>query len=228
MREIKLVVFDMAGTTVRDVDGVNRCIRESLRTAGLEVKAVEVNRVMGLPKPQALAILIDRHGRAEDLGPRVPEIHADFVRQSIAYYSSDPSICEVEGASVLFARLRAAGVRVALNTGFDRSITNAILDRLDWRDRVDASIASDEVDRGRPHPDMIRALMRRFGIDDGRAVAKVGDTPADLEEGHDAGCGLNVGVTGGTHSSDELSPYPHTHLIDDIRRLPGVLGLPGE
>lgn len=225
MPQIELVVLDMAGTTLRDDDGVNRCIRESLRAAGLEVAAAEINRVMGLPKPQALAILIEDHGRNGDLGPRVPEIHADFVRRSIAFYSSDPTIREVEGASALFDRLRAAGIRVALNTGFDRSIADAILDRLGWRERVDATITSDEVERGRPYPDMIRALSTRFGIVDDLAVAKVGDTPVDLQEGHNAGCGLIVGVAGATHSRIDLEAFPHTHVIDDIRRLPEVLGL---
>ena len=32
---IELVVFDMAGTTVHDEDGVNRCIRGALQTFGL-------------------------------------------------------------------------------------------------------------------------------------------------------------------------------------------------
>ena len=90
---------------------------------------------------------------------------------------------------------------------------------------VDATISSDEVARGRPYPDMIRELMRRFAITDPKRVAKVGDTPADLEEGHNAGCGLVVGVTEGTHSRDQLEPHPHTHLISTVADFPGLLWL---
>ena len=54
-------------------------------------------------------------------------------------------------------------------------------------------------------------------------VAKVGDTPADLEEGHNAGCGLVVGVVGGTHTREQLEPYPHTHLIETIADFPALL-----
>jgi len=67
--------------------------------------------------------------------------------------------------------------------------------------------------------------MRRLGVSNASRVAKVGDTPADLEEGHNAGCGLVVGVTSGTHPESELTPFPHTHLIDSIRDLPRILGL---
>ena len=60
-----------------------------------------------------------------------------------------------------------------------------------------------------------------------RRVAKVGDTPADLEEGRNAGCGLIVGVTQGTHHRRDLEVYPHTHLIDTISDIPQVLDLGG-
>src|SRR5262245_40558583 len=142
------------------------------------------------------------------------------------FYASDPSVREIPGASRVFDRLRSAGLRIALNTGFNRGITDLILDRVRWGDRIDATIASDEVARGRPYPDMIRELMRRLGVSQASRVAKVGDTPADLEEGHNAGCGWIVGVTRGTHARSELEPFPHTHLIESIRDLPDLLGLP--
>jgi phosphonatase-like hydrolase len=225
MHAIELVVFDMAGTTVNDEEGVNRCIRAALDAVGLSVQPGDVNRVMGLPKPRAISLLIEQYQRLADLGPRTDTIHQDFVRRSTAFYAADPSVCEVPGASALFDRLRAEGIRVALNTGFSRAIADVILDRLGWRGRIDSSIASDEVNRGRPHPDMIYELMRRLGASDASRIAKVGDTPADLEEGHHAGCAINVGVTSGTHSLDELKPFPHTHLIGDISQLPEILGL---
>jgi phosphoglycolate phosphatase-like HAD superfamily hydrolase len=67
--------------------------------------------------------------------------------------------------------------------------------------------------------------MQRFGVTSPSRVAKVGDTPADLEEGRNAGCGLIVGVTSGTHTREQLERCPHTHLIEDVRELPGLLGL---
>ena len=51
---IELVVFDMAGTTVNDDDGVNRSVRAALAEVGLAVTPEAVNEVMGIPKPLAL------------------------------------------------------------------------------------------------------------------------------------------------------------------------------
>jgi phosphonatase-like hydrolase len=225
--EIELVVFDIAGTTVNDNESVNGCVRAALEAFGLPVTAAEVNAVMGLPKPEAIAILVKNSEMQELLGDQIHAIHRDFVARSIAFYQHDPSVHEIAGATSVFETLHRAGILVALNTGFDRSITQVILDRLGWSKSrsIDATICSDEVPRGRPHPDMISALMKRFGIVDPRRVAKVGDTPVDLLEGKNAGCGLIVGVTQGTHTRQQLEPFPHTSLIDTIAAFPGLIGL---
>jgi phosphonatase-like hydrolase len=124
-----------------------------------------------------------------------------------------------------FRRLKQAGVRLALDTGFSRPIVNAILERLGWNNGglLDATVASDEVQRGRPHADLALKAMSLTGVRDPKRVAKVGDTPSDLQEGKAAGCGLIIGVTNGTHTRDQLAPHPHTHLIGSLKELPALV-----
>ena len=224
---IELVVFDMAGTTVDDGDAVNRCFRSALAGAGLAVSHAAANEVMGLPKPLAIRTLVERSGGHQSLLAQVDAIHADFVARMIRFYADDPAVVEVPGSSRTFATLHRAGIKVALNTGFSRAIVTKVLPRLGWDQEgiIDATIASDEVARGRPHPDMILRLMADLGIRDARAVAKVGDTPVDLEEGTNAGCSRVIGVTRGTHTRAQLLNYPHTNLIDTVADLPRLLGL---
>jgi phosphonatase-like hydrolase len=225
---LELVVFDIAGTTVHDGDAVGSCLRAALAAAGLVVDAAQVNAVMGLPKPEAIRRLIEGTPSASTLHGQMEAIHLDFVARMKRYYATEPTVREVPGAAATFAVLHRAGVKVALNTGFSRDIVEVLLHRLGW-DRtpplIDASVTSDEVSRGRPHPDMIQHLMRHFGITDAAHVAKVGDTPVDLEEGTNAGCGWVVGVLSGTHIRQRLERWPHTHLIDSVAELPAVLGL---
>jgi phosphonatase-like hydrolase len=157
----------------------------------------------------------------------VDAIHEDFVGRMIRFYQSDPSVYEIPGTSAVFRRLRRAGIQVAVNTGFGRTITAVLLDRLGWERQglLQASVTSDEVPRGRPFPDMIQHLMRRLGVAEARQVIKVGDTPADLQEGTNAGCALVIGVTQGSHSREQLEGHPHTHLVDSVVQVPGLLGL---
>ncbi len=136
----------------------------------------------------------------------------------------------IDGAEAAFARLRAAGIRVALGSGFSRTVLDAVLTRVGWAapaTMVDATLASDEVPRGRPHPDMIDALRARLGGVPYTQVAKVGDTPVDLHEGTMARCGLVVGVLTGSHGRESLATHPHDHLIEQRRRSPRAAGVAG-
>jgi phosphonatase-like hydrolase len=141
------------------------------------------------------------------------------------YYTTDPAVHEIPGAAAAFATLRRAGIKVALDTGFSRPIADVLLARLGWSSPavIDADVTSDEVPRGRPHPDMIHQLMRRLGIADPGRVAKVGDTRADLEEGTNAGCGLVIGVTSGSSSREQLAASPHTHIVESVVEVPALI-----
>ena len=115
---IELVVFDVAGTTVRDDDAVNDCLRQALAGAGVAVTRDEVNQVMGIAKPVAIGKLLDRYG-----GPtrattsQVHEIHTDFFSRMITHYRQGAGIEPMPHAEETLSELRRAGVRVALDTG---------------------------------------------------------------------------------------------------------------
>jgi phosphonatase-like hydrolase len=222
---IELVVFDMAGTTVYDGDAVNASFRAALAAWGAEADPALVNTVMGLAKPEAIRLLLQELGGRGPSAETIDAIHDDFTRRMRDYYARDPAVREVPGATAAFAALRRAGIKVALNTGFFRPIADVLLMRLGWRcpDVIDADVTSDEVPRGRPHPDMIRHLMTRLGIQDARRVAKVGDTKADLDEGTNAGCGLVIGVTTGSSTREQLQAWPHSHIVGSVAEVPALI-----
>jgi len=221
---IELVVFDMAGTTIHDGDAVNTSFRATLSAVGIASDPAVVNTVMGLPKPEAIRILLTAAGKPinED---EVHAIHEDFTKRMSEYYATDPAVREIPGAADVFATLRRAGIKIALNTGFYRPIADVLLTRLGWHSPgvIDAVVTSDEVPRGRPHPDMILQLMKRLGIQDAARVAKVGDTKADLEEGANAGCGLVIGVTSGAYTREQLQAYPHSHILESVVEVVGLV-----
>jgi phosphonatase-like hydrolase len=221
---IELVVFDMAGTTIHDGDAVSSSFVAALAAVGVEADPARVNAVMGLPKPEAIRLLLAAAGRSPTDG-EVAAIHEDFARRMRAYYVTDPAVREIPGAAAAFAVLRRADIKVALNTGFSRAIADVVLARLGWRAPavIDADVTSDEVPRGRPHPDMIRSLMARLGVREASRVAKVGDTRADLEEGANTGCGLVIGVTSGSFTRAQLQACPHTHIVGSVADVPGIL-----
>lgn len=222
----ELVVFDMAGTTVYDDDFVHRALQEALRHAGVDATRDAINDVMGRPKPMAIRSFLEAEHEAPDaLDDAVDAAHDDFIERINAFYATDSAVREVEGVSALFAQLQDAGIKVGLDTGFSRSTADVIIDRLGWDEAglLDATVTSDEVEHGRPAPDMIHHLMEVTGVEAADRVVKLGDAPSDLKEGDRAGCRLVIGVTKGSHTRDQLAPHPHTHLIDTVADLPVLI-----
>ncbi len=218
---IRLAVFDMAGTTVYDGDAVHRCLMAALQAQGVAASRAAVNAVMGLPKPLAIQTLIEQAEASPVTPERVGRVYGEFVERMNRYYAEDPQVREIAGASETFRGLRERGARVALDTGFSRPLADTIISRLGWRESglLDATVTSDEVERGRPYPDMIFRAMSLTNVTDPGQVVKIGDTPSDLQEGAAAGCGWVIGVTEGSHSREELAAFPHTHLIPTVAEL---------
>lgn len=223
---IELVVFDIAGTTVADKGDINNVFRQAFINAGItEVDPADVDKVMGYRKKEAIKILIEKYKPGfENDEELIDAIHEDFSRQMISYYETS----EVEPlpfAEKVFKDLQSNKIKVALNTGFTKAITEPILRRLHWKDAtfIDDVICSDEVSEGRPYPYMIQHLMQKMNIASPENVAKVGDTKVDIEEGINAGCGMVVAVTTGAYTKDELIKYHPDFIIDSLEKLPSLI-----
>lgn len=227
--KIELVVFDLAGTTVEDNKDVQRVLKNVLANFEVDISLEDANAVMGIPKPVAIEKLLRKKyfGNQGIISEWIKEIHGMFVSEMTHFYRTDLSVAEKEGVTETFRVLKANDIKVVVDTGFDRLITDTLLKRMGWASDqlIDASVTSDEVLRGRPYPDMIFKAMELTGVRDISKVAKVGDTASDLQEGNSAGCSLVVGVTTGAFSREELEKEEHTHLIEQIPQLMGILGL---
>lgn len=66
---------------------------------------------------------------------------------------------------------------------------------------------------------MILLAMQRFDIADARQVIKVGNSIIDIEEGRNAGCALNIGITTGAHTAGQLLSANPDYIIDDLLEL---------
>lgn len=217
----KLAIFDIAGTTVKDDNAVARSFHDAFGDYGLDISGMDVAPLMGYKKTVAVAMVLEKIGRGND-AHLATEIHQAFVRRMEDFYRSATPLVPTSSAEEVMGELKERGLRIALNTGFPRSIADVIVNRLGWIERgiVDDYIASDEVESGRPDPAMIHELMKRAGVDDPRQVMKIGDTEVDVNEGKNAGCSLNVAVTTGAFSRSELAKHSPDYIIDDLSELP--------
>lgn len=227
MKKFDLVVFDIAGTTVFDKGSVAEAFIRAIAEAGMKITIEDAKKVMGWRKIDAIRMLVSENypQRLAEDESLVDRIHDAFIRNMIAFYRTDPDLQPQPYAEQLFRILKEQGIKVALNTGFTRAITDTILERLDWvtGKNIDAVICSDEVPRGRPYPFMIQKIMEKLQVKDAARVVKVGDTEIDVEEGRNAGCGLVLGVTTGAYTRQQLMPFHPDAIIDSLSELPALI-----
>ena len=226
--QTQLIVFDIAGTTVTDNDNVNDAFRGAFEKAGYPVALADVNHVMGYRKIEAISILLNRFYPTEvNNFELIQDIHNGFVEDMQAYYLHTPDLNALPYAEEIFIQLHANNIKIALDTGFTKIITDTIIERLGWLKNglVDFVISSDEVPQGRPFPYMIETIMEELNITDVNQVVKIGDTEVDIEEGRNAGCGLVISVTTGAYNREELKKFSPDFIIDSLTELPAILNL---
>ena len=224
---IKLIVFDIAGTTVKDNYEVSKTFQYAMKKHGYDVELSAINPLMGYEKKLAIGKLLSVcESDISQITPSlIGSIHADFVREMISFYNVSPDVVALPNVEQTFEKLKKQGIRVAINTGFSRDIANSVIDRLQWREKglIDEVIGSDEVPLGRPEPFMIQKLMENCGITDPAEVAKVGDTEVDVREGQNAECKYVIGITTGIFTREELASYHPTHIIDDVAQVLDII-----
>jgi phosphonatase-like hydrolase len=232
MSSIELVVFDMAGTTVQDRHEVEMCFIEAASHTGLNVTPERVLALQGYSKIYVFELLW-----VEMIGENNPDLKG-FIQNSYQvfceilekHYSSN-AIFPTDGCLEIFDFLKSKNVKIALTTGFYRKVANIILGKLGWLGGlneqyignestiIQASVASDEVAKGRPEPLMIQKAMKLLEVHNVNSVINIGDTPSDLKSGIRAGCRMSLGVTNGTHTRSQLSIHRNDGLLNNITEL---------
>jgi phosphonatase-like hydrolase len=221
----EIAVFDMAGTTIDEGLQVYRVLKETAIAHGGSPSDADIARWHGAAKHEALRALLTRDGvpPAEDVLRKVVD---DFRARLRAAYTEHPPK-PLPGVVQALARLRDAGIRIALTTGFDREVVDSLLAALGWENNTvaDAVVCGSEVATGRPAPYMIYRSMEELGVQDIARVLVAGDTPRDLEAGTNSGARYVIGVLSGASDAAELGRHAHTHLLASVADIPAFLGL---
>lgn len=221
---VELAVLDMAGTTIDEGQQVYRILAETAIDYGATPSEDDIVRWHGAAKHEALRALLTAPGGAPPGADLLDAVVTDFrTRLTAAYADSPPR--PLPGVADALIALRATGIRIALTTGFDRDIVDALLCALGWEgdSTVDDVVCGTDVTAGRPAPFMIFRAMEHLGVSDVARVLVAGDTPRDLQAGVNSGAAFVVGVLSGAGDAGELGRHRHTHLLASVSDLPALL-----
>ena len=236
MKKINLAIFDLSGTTVSDDNAVAKCLYEGANHFGLKTTISDFEKTIGTNKIHLYEFMIARdHGeqlQIENIEQyRFPGYHEEAM-QIFRYYSTlminhyRKEVKPIPGAEDTFKWCHENNIKVVTDTGFHKDVNNAIMEGLQWRERglIDLALDVEDTDEiGRPAPYMIFKAMVFTGVQSVHEVIKIGDTPADLLSGYNAGCRGNIGVLSGPNSVETLRIYPHTHIIQSVADLPKLI-----
>jgi|SRR6185437_1333365 len=220
MSTIQLACLDMAGTTVADDGLVDRAFDDALdrlRVAPADRRrmATYVRDTMGTSKIEVFRALFGDEDRAQRANAAFEAAVGDQVRSG--------AVRPLPGAADAVDRLRSAGVKVALTTGFSPDTRRLVLRALGWETLADLSLSPADAGRGRPYPDMILTAVVRLGVDSVQAVAVAGDTEVDMVSGRRAGASVVAGVLTGADGRDRLVRGGATVVLPSVADLPAVL-----
>lgn len=214
MQPIELTVLDMAGTTVTDDGLVLRAFEAAATAVGVPESGEErdaartyVLDTMGQSKIEVFRHLFGTEERAQQANAAFEQAYTDSIEDGIH---------AVPGAIEAIARLRDAGIKVVLTTGFSPATQQRIIDALGWADIADLVLAPGDGGRGRPYPDLVLNALLRTGIDDVAKVAVLGDTSSDVLSGLRAGASIVAGTLTGAHDADALNAAGATHVVDTV------------
>ncbi|MFB7664668.1 phosphonatase-like hydrolase [Kitasatospora sp. NPDC056138] len=220
--DIRLVVLDMAGTTVADDGLVEQAFLDAADELGVEAGSERhrqmldyVRATMGESKISVFRHLFEDEERAQRANVAFEAAYHDLI---------DAGHCAaLPGAAEAIGQLRSGGRSVVLTTGFSRATQDRILSALGWQDIADLTLCPAEAGRGRPYPDLALTALLRTRTDSVRQLAVVGDTGYDMLTGVRAGASVVAGVLTGAHREDRLRADGATHVLGSIAELPALL-----
>ena len=203
-RGLRAVVLDWAGTTV-DFGSLAPARTLQKVFAGLDIVLTdsEARRDMGLPKKNHIAALLQMP-RVRDTWQLLrgcapghadtEEIYRKFIPLQLSCLVEYSTL--IPGVVAAVAGFRRRGLKIGSSTGYTRAMLDLLLESsAKAAYRPDCGLTPEEVGAGRPYPFMMYENAVRLQVYPLAAIAKIGDTPADIQEALNAGSWA-IGVAG--------------------------------
>jgi len=213
----KLAILDMVGTTIDDNGIVLETLVDVMKLElNINITLTDAINVMGIPKNIAFETLCSIYG-IEISHDLINQLISLFNQKIITAFQMENNVKLLPFVGELFASMRKHGTKIYLNTGFERSIADVIVNSLGLMTIVDGYVCANDVTKGRPNADMILLAMKKENIQYGHHVMKIGDTTSDLYEGFSAGCAWNIAVLTGAQNYEQLRTAPFTQILANLQ-----------
>jgi len=148
-------IFDFDGVLVNTMENHFSCYSQALAEVGVPIDKAQFFSQAGMTGREQISYFARKAGVAVD---------ADVVyrRKGEIFRSRKPDAKKIDCMVELFHLLRGQGWRVAIATGSSRLSVQPVIDQFDLAPH--ALVAAEDVQRGKPHPDLFLLAAERLGV----------------------------------------------------------------
>jgi HAD superfamily hydrolase (TIGR01509 family) len=193
---IEALLCDIDGTLVQSNWLHAEAWQRAFAEIGIELDREDVRRQIGKGGDELIPVYVPWWKRPHVEEPlkayRKYVFEQDFMGQ----------VKPLPHAREFLARVKAAGIRVALASSADKDQLEIYKKIVEMEDLVDEETSADDAKRSKPHPDIFSAALQRLKLPATKCMA-LGDTPYDAEAAGKAGM-RTIGVETGGWSHEEL------------------------
>ena len=214
--DVRAVIFDVSGTVLDfGCRGPVEAFKKLFARHGVTISTEEARGPMGTHKRDHIQMLLDdpaisaRWEAANGTRPDAPLLDrlcaefAPLLTQLLPQYSE-----LIAGVPETIAELRRRQIKIGSTTGFESGMIREVIPQAERAGFTpEVWVCPDHVGKGRPAPWMMFHAARQMEVYPLHTFVKVGDTPADIAEGHAAGAWVVSVVLSGNevgHSETEL------------------------
>jgi beta-phosphoglucomutase len=158
--EIKAVVFDMDGVLIDAREWHYEALNRALALLGYEITRYEhLSTYDGLPTKKKLQMLSVEHGLPHELHAFMNSLKQQYTLEFVA------TRCKpVFQHQYALARLKAAGYQLGVASNSVRRTVEEMMERADLLQYLDVIVSNEDVERGKPDPEMYIKAMASLGV----------------------------------------------------------------
>jgi phosphoglycolate phosphatase-like HAD superfamily hydrolase len=191
------VILDVDGTLVDSNDAHARSWVDVAAERGVTVTVERVRSLIGMGSDKLVPGIFGLRGDDPEV-ERIASRRAEIFR--IAYL---PHLKATRGAKALVDKLVEEGLAIAIASSARADELEALLKIARVSGFAEHATSSDDVERSKPDPDVVRAALARVGTPPAHTIM-IGDTPYDIEAASKVGVGT-IALRSGGYSDDDLS-----------------------
>ena len=204
---IRGLIFDMDGLLIDSEPVAAAALARFLRQHGHEIRPGTMEQTLGRRLPEAMTIVAE----AYQLAVPVAELARTYDELRLAALRGN--LRPMPGAAALLAFARGAGLRLALATSSLRSHADLSLAETELAGLFDAEATGDEVERGKPEPDIFLLAAARLGLPAAACVV-LEDAPAGIAAA--AAAGMRRLWVPNAHTRGLPLPVPADATLPDL------------